>query len=336
LMSAKYTLVSVAAPPASGNGSLNSGGGNGNSTGSDRNRLVSRAERSFGKHSVANEMSSLDTLLLADEASPRARDQAPNPVEGAQSGAASGNAALGPTPPPGEPEDASHRSASRPSTCADNARDQSKASRNRKIHHPEVPKSPNSEVFYRLARDAPKPWVATQTDVQLLSYLAHRAKDPQIASPTSSTFSSRSTPHRRRRHQNPRELFDTCLDRAESGCAPRIKSPVAGDARIKSPVAVAPRIKSPVAGARIKSPVAGERLTSLDTDGRHSAIGNHRISALREALDLVPQKGHGNGAQNRLSDFLQDIPIIPGDPVTTFFQAEEHKKRHGLCDGLLM
>lgn len=84
------------------------------------------------------------------------------------------------------------------------------------------------DVFNRLTRSVRQPWVASRTDAQLLSYLAERGRDPQVAqglsgrsisSPSPSSFASSSmssSTRRRRRYQNHHELFDDCLSRAST------------------------------------------------------------------------------------------------------------------------
>lgn len=173
-------------------------------------------------------------------------------------------------------------------------------------------RSDASEVFGRLAAGGRQPWVATRTDSQLLTYLAHRGGDPTVAVPPSiqscglppelrqSTVSSASS-RPEHRHRNHRELFDRCLRR-------ELGDPLTGGtSQIHPPPCAAPR----------------------RTRSSARKPGGAKANPLRPC-DLQARGGAGL----RLTDMLEEIAVLPEDAVASFFATKGPKRVGGVVAGL--
>lgn len=126
----------------------------------------------------------------------------------------------------------------------------------------------DSDVFIRLTRGVPQPWVASRTDSELLSYLAERTRGPKVAAlppikasslSCASSASSLSSNPRNRQFRNHHELFDECLSRGQ-----------------QSRTLSSPKTSTSLRGGR------------------------------------------------RLSEQVEDIKVLPEDPVSIFFLHEDH------------
>lgn len=156
-----------------------------------------------------------------------------------------------------------------------------------------------AEVFSRLALGVHKPWVATRTDSQLLTYLAQRGGEPQIASPSSPSemqssmqFSAQSS--RRRRHQHHRDLFDSCL-RQDTGTP---------DGRNRTP-----------------SPNPQRRETDTELRRRRPQFGSAANQASGSVSTACPNSSRRAG--RTLAEMIEDIVVLPEDPVTDYLQKEK-------------
>lgn len=206
------------------------------------------------------------------------------------------------------------------------------------------------EVFNRLAGNERRPWVASKTDSQLLTYLARRSRDPQIATPDSSReLSSPSTSTRLKlRHRSHRELFDTCLDRGSLGGAKSTSASAAGG-HSKPGVSSAstssggsssmPPTRAASNHSSTPRPVTTPRPASTTNEREPGGVfggnwwkahdaGGKRMSKLQHPTSTAIQnsirRGKAGGSR-RLHDFLQTVAIVPvpEDAVGSFFANEE-------------
>jgi hypothetical protein len=146
-----------------------------------------------------------------------------------------------------------------------------------------------------------KPWVADVTDRDLLQYLALRSGDPDIASPSTSQMASRSigdsfnSPSKahRRNYRNHRELFDDCLDRETSPSPP-------------------PKDESHSQERSAKVTSAAAR-PALAPSGTRPLYSPQKLAKAQVARDQT----------RHLIDQIEDIPVIPQDPVRVFLETEK-------------
>mmetsp|Transcript_47048 Transcript_47048/g.131148 ORF Transcript_47048/g.131148 Transcript_47048/m.131148 type:complete len:289 (-) Transcript_47048:90-956(-) len=209
----KYTLVSVSAAMESGGGALEVSPP---SRGSKQGTRSATMEKGFVKLTQIKSVGNIEPLLSSDDgvARPHGASRQATRTTGPSGGNAAGvDEKAGPRLEPGT-------TAARQEKRAGDTGAPALAVMAPVGIHPVMP-SPRQEVFNRLATHE-RPWVAEWSDVQLLTYLARRGRDPEIASTVGSfnasqqlsTTSTGFTKRPRRRHRCHRELFDTCLDRA--------------------------------------------------------------------------------------------------------------------------
>eukprot|EP00928_Gymnodinium_smaydae_P045531 TRINITY_DN30347_c0_g2_i1.p1 TRINITY_DN30347_c0_g2~~TRINITY_DN30347_c0_g2_i1.p1 ORF type:complete len:338 (-),score=31.09 TRINITY_DN30347_c0_g2_i1:225-1238(-) len=169
-------------------------------------------------------------------------------------------------------------------------------------------------AFSRLSMDE-RPWVASKTDAQLLQYLSKRSGDDGICSTDISTtiggspstslhFSSCMSPmpsirsSKQPRYKTHRELFDTCLERPGSRSSRNVMSPIRPHSR---------------SGRDSTSPVPSQHKKLADGD-----------SPWREGrgANWLGENEVSRPASRRLSHLVEDIVVLPEDPVEAFLQQE--------------
>jgi len=178
---------------------------------------------------------------------------------------------------------------------------------------PEASPATATEAFNRLATGGRQPWVATKTDSELFTYLAQRSNDPSLAKraqtgeeeppkvPSPSPVSGRASPRglspkpsRHRKHETHTELFDTLLRQDQ------------------------PHLNHTALATH-----------TLRTSSRNSARGPSRKKAgSRSEMSADSTMTPGASMLNsRLSDLtIEDIPVLPEDPVAAFFEGEAARR----------
>eukprot|EP00930_Biecheleria_cincta_P047606 TRINITY_DN33033_c0_g1_i1.p1 TRINITY_DN33033_c0_g1~~TRINITY_DN33033_c0_g1_i1.p1 ORF type:complete len:370 (+),score=65.39 TRINITY_DN33033_c0_g1_i1:50-1159(+) len=175
-----------------------------------------------------------------------------------------------------------------------------------------------AEVFARLQKvpGERQPWAATKTNSELLTYLAQRSNDPELAKmpeaaatlkasaalPGSrvSQLSPQSSTRRSRKHDTHTELFDSCLRHDH----PRPPSPTQMWDALRA-ASCSPRRQTAWA-SRPGSRVAG---------------GSEMLSTQLPSTQFVSTQASLTSA-SRMTDLIEDIMVLPLDPVEAFFEAD--------------
>eukprot|EP00933_Yihiella_yeosuensis_P066505 TRINITY_DN707_c5_g1_i1.p1 TRINITY_DN707_c5_g1~~TRINITY_DN707_c5_g1_i1.p1 ORF type:complete len:382 (+),score=49.09 TRINITY_DN707_c5_g1_i1:122-1267(+) len=183
------------------------------------------------------------------------------------------------------------------------------------------PETERSEMFTRLAAGGPQPWVATQSDTDLLTYLAQRGKDPSLIRPgTSSTDGGNSlwsspSPSRRK-HETRQDLFDSCLRQDQ------LRSPDC----LSSPSRPGSRMTARTAHSPTRSNDKHYESTASSRGGRSSPRRGPYASREDKHMGSTVTTGFSSTTACRLYDLIEEIPVLPEDPVAHFFANEADRR----------
>jgi hypothetical protein len=164
----------------------------------------------------------------------------------------------------------------------------------------DLPSNDKTEVFNRLYISR-KPWVAGESNSQLLQYLAMRGGTPEIVSPRSlvpkiggdaSISPNASTRSPRTKYRNHRELFDDCLHRDPSP-----------DTRISI---------SAESSRQGRSAKANTTISVSSARGGRTLYSPKQLAAAQASREL----------SGKIREKIKEIIPIPLDPARAFMEAE--------------
>eukprot|EP00931_Biecheleriopsis_adriatica_P010169 TRINITY_DN111263_c0_g1_i1.p1 TRINITY_DN111263_c0_g1~~TRINITY_DN111263_c0_g1_i1.p1 ORF type:complete len:354 (+),score=41.29 TRINITY_DN111263_c0_g1_i1:87-1148(+) len=190
---------------------------------------------------------------------------------------------------------------------------------------PDAPVATVAEVLSRVATGGHTPWVATRTDAELYNYLAQRGKDsslakiassadkpepltPKAPSPSTSgwqTSSTQSQSRRPRKHETYGDLFDNCVRQGQS--------------RPPSSLMMWDTLRA----ASASSSSSPGRSRPMSREAPKTCAETSTISTMTPGPSTFTSPSILQSS--RLSDLVEDILVLPEDPVAAFLSSEMGK-----------